>query len=237
MPNPYFKFKQFTVFHDRCAMKVGTDGSLLGAWAEVEHARQVLDIGTGTGLIALMAAQRSRAQVTAVDIDADAAEQARENAARSPWKDRIAVERMDARQLPASWEKRFDAVVSNPPYFVEDVKSPSSARSLARHSGSLEFGTLLREAGRVLAGDGVFSVVLPASAGPDFTALALRERLYLSRQTWVLPKPGASPKRVLLAFTHTQPAATLTDELVIETAPRVYSPEFVRLLSPFYLAL
>ena len=83
MPNPYFKFKQFTVFHDRCAMKVGTDGSLLGAWAEVEHARQVLDIGTGTGLIALMAAQRSRAQVTAVDIDADAAEQARENAVKA----------------------------------------------------------------------------------------------------------------------------------------------------------
>ena len=218
-------------------MKVGTDGSLLGAWAEVEHAGHILDVGTGTGLIALMAAQRSHGLVTAVDIDPDSVEQARENVERSPWKERIGVELADARELPGLWAGRFEAVVSNPPYFVEDVKSPSHSRNRARHTDGLEFGDLLREVSRVLSADGVFSVILPAGAAPDFTALALRERLYLSRQTWVLSKPGSSPKRVLMAFRREAPRSTVTDELVIEMRPGEYSPEFVRLLSPFYLYL
>lgn len=123
MPNPYFQFKQFVVFHDKCAMKVGTDGVLVGAWAQVDGARKVLDIGTGSGLIALMLAQRNPdAFVTAVDIDEAAVEQARENVARTPWSDRMEVERLDIRKAPEEWNGCFDAIVSNPPYFVESVK-------------------------------------------------------------------------------------------------------------------
>ena len=237
MANPYFKFKQFTVFHDRCAMKVGTDGSLLGAWAEVEHARRILDIGTGTGLVALMAAQRSRADITAIDIDADAAEQARGNAERSPWKERIEVRQMDARKLPDEWEGRFDAVVSNPPYFTEELKSPSASRNFARHTDGLSFEELLRNAAKSLAEGGVFSVVLPAGSAPDFMAAALKERLHLSRQTWVHTKPGAPPKRVLMAFVKGAVLQAEVRRLDIEARPKEYSPEFAELLRPFYLAL
>lgn len=115
MPNPYFSFKQFTVYHDRCAMKVGTDGVLLGAWADVSGARDILDIGTGTGLIALMLAQRSEAHIMAVDIDEDAVKQAKENVEKSPWPGRIEVERHDICCFNS--DIRYDVIVSNPPYF------------------------------------------------------------------------------------------------------------------------
>ena len=124
MPNPYFQFKQFVVFHDKCAMKVGTDGVLVGAWAQVDGARRVLDIGTGSGLIALMLAQRNPdAFVTAVDIDEAAVEQARENVARTPWSDRMEVERLDIRKAPEEWNGCFDAIVSNPPYLLSEKGS------------------------------------------------------------------------------------------------------------------
>lgn len=237
MPNPCFKFKQFTVFHDKCAMKVGTDGSLLGAWAEVEGARRILDIGTGTGLVALMAAQRSKAEIVAVDVDEEAVEQARENVERSPWKGRIEVMRLDARALPGDWEGRFDSIVSNPPYFVEDVKSPSCRRNQARHADSLDSGSLLREVKKVLAPAGTFSVILPAVSASPFAAAALREGLYLSRQTWVCTKPDSEPKRVLMAFSADSSVQAEIRRLCVEVRPREYSPEFAALLRPFYLAL
>lgn len=132
MPNPYFSFKQFTVYHDRCAMKVGTDGVLLGAWADVVSARNILDIGTGTGLISLMMAQRCNARIRAVDIDADAVEQARGNVAASPWQDRIEVELQDICHFTS--ETLFDVIVSNPPYFTDSLKCPGKQRNIARHT-------------------------------------------------------------------------------------------------------
>ena len=137
MPNPYFSFKQFTVYHDRCAMKVGTDGVLLGAWADVVSARNILDIGTGTGLISLMMAQRCNARIRAVDIDADAVEQARGNVAASPWQDRIEVELQDICHFTS--ETLFDVIVSNPPYFTDSLKCPGKQRNIARHTDFLDF--------------------------------------------------------------------------------------------------
>ena len=237
MSNPYFKFKQFTVFHDKCAMKVGTDGALLGAWTDVSRSGRVLDVGTGSGLIALMLAQRSEADIVAIDVDADAVEQARENVERSPWKGRISVELLDARRMPEEWNGCFDTVVSNPPYFVEDVKSPSGSRNRARHADGLDFGSLLDGVRKVLSDEGAFSVVLPAETAPDFTALAMRRGLCLKRQTWVRTKPEGSPKRVLLELSVRPVLRTEVDSLVIESRPREYSPEFRELLRPYYLAL
>ena len=139
MPNPYFKFKQFTVFHDRCAMKVGTDGVLLGAWVQVDTAKRVLDIGTGTGLIALMVAQRSAACVVGTDIDGEAVEQAMENVNASPWKNRICICRKDVMQMNGEEYGSFDVIVSNPPYFVEEVRCLDERRDTARHTGNLTF--------------------------------------------------------------------------------------------------
>lgn len=155
-----FRFKQFAVRQDRCPMKVGTDGVLLGAWAEVRPGdRRMLDVGTGTGLIALMLAQRSAAWITAVDIDVECATQAAENFAASPWADRldavsVAVQRYDP-------VEKFDLIVSNPPYYVDSLLSPDEGRNTARHAAGLPFGELAAAVVRLLSPGGRFALVLP----------------------------------------------------------------------------
>lgn len=238
MPNPFFQFKQFVVFHDKCAMKVGTDGVLVGAWAQVDGAARILDIGTGSGLIALMLAQRNpQAFVVAVDIDEAAVEQVRENVARSPWADRMDVTRLDIRQAPEEWKGRFDAIVSNPPYFVESVKCPQAQRNTARHTDALDFKALLAKVAFLLSDEGCFSVILPAQAASDFVALALKEGLSLSRQTWVHSRAELPPKRVLMAFVKSSCLQTEIRHLAIETTHHVYTSEFKELVKSFYLAL
>lgn len=234
MSNPYFSFKRFTVRHDRCAMKVGTDGVLLGAWADVAGARRILDIGTGCGLIALMLAQRSRARVTAIDIDEAAAEQARENAAASPWAERITVERADARAYRPG--VRFDAVVSNPPYFAESLRCPDGRRNAARHADRLTFDELAEAAARLLAADGSFSAIVPADGAERLAEAAFRHGLHPARRTWVRTKPGAPPRRALLAF-RPSPSDCAADELAVESAPGTYSPAYAALTRDFYLKM
>lgn len=234
MPNPYFKFKQFTVYHDRCAMKVGTDGVLLGAWAQVDNARRVLDIGTGTGLIALMTAQRSLAHIVGIDIDEKAVEQAEENVKASPWKERISICRKDVVQMCGEVDGTFDAIVSNPPYFVENVHCPDARRNVARHTGDLTFGGLLAAVERLLTEDGTFSVIIPTDAADDFVSLAAGKHLYPNRKTLIHTKLDAVPKRVLLAFGR-QICACATEDLVVELERHVYSPAYIRLTKEFYL--
>lgn len=238
MPNPFFQFKQFVVFHDKCAMKVGTDGVLVGAWAQVDGAARILDIGTGSGLIALMLAQRNlQAFVAAVDIDEAAVEQAQENVARSPWAGRMEVKELDIREAPEEWKGRFDAIVSNPPYFVESVKCPQAQRNTARHTDALDFEALLAKVAFLLSDKGCFSVILPAHAASDFVALALKEGLSLSCQTWVHSRAELPPKRVLMAFVKSSCLQTEIRHLAIETTHHVYTPEFKELVKSFYLAL
>ncbi|MGL5464298.1 MAG: tRNA1(Val) (adenine(37)-N6)-methyltransferase, partial [Aeromonas veronii] len=155
-----FTFKQFHINHDRCAMKVGTDGILLGAWAPVEQARRVLDIGTGSGLIALMLAQRSRSdcRLDAVELDINAASQARENAAASPWADRVTIIESAIQDYQAA---PYDLVVSNPPYFVAGQSFSDPARALARHTGALDSHALLAACDRLLSPNGQVALVLP----------------------------------------------------------------------------
>lgn len=234
MPNHFFKFKQFTVFQDRCAMKVGTDGVLLGAWTDVEQARRVLDIGTGTGLIALMAAQRSRAEVCGVEVDEEAAGQACENADASPWKDRI---RIICKPVQAyADEAGFDVIVSNPPYFQEQTFCPDSQRNGARHTDGLSFEELLEAVSRLLTAEGVFYVVLPAGAVDRFVGLAAERHLYPCRHTRVHTKPDVPSKRSLLGFSRCI-LPCREDSLVVELERHVYSPEYIRLTRDFYLAM
>ncbi len=236
MPNPYFSFKQFTVRHDRCAMKVGTDGVLLGAWADVSAARRVLDIGTGTGLIALMIAQRcADARITAIDIDSDAVGQARENVSASPWADRIVVEQHDLNLYGT--DGRFDLIVSNPPYFNDSLKCPDAQRSAARHTDGLTFHTLIERAVALLAKDGRFAVIIPTDGMSLFLEIASGHGLHLRRRTLVRTKPGAIPKRVLLSFGLSSEIATVEDELVIELERHVYSEEYIALTREFYLRM
>ncbi len=236
---PAFTFKQFAISQERCAMKVGTDGVLLGAWARVEHCRRILDMGTGTGLVALMAAQRSQADIVAIDLDADAVAQAAENVAASPWESRIQVVQADARQVESGKTfhfQLFDAILCNPPFFENSLKSPDVARTMARHTDTLSFDELARSAARLLSPEGELSVVIPYDRAHDMTVSAACCGLFATRQTVVVPVEGGKPKRILMAFSR-EGAAHTVETLCIHDAQRQYTPEYVRLVEAFYLKM
>lgn len=236
MPNSFFKFKQFTVWHDKCAMKVGTDGVLLGAWAPVDAASRILDIGTGTGLVALMLAQRTlpTTSITALEIDNSAAVQARENATLSPWNDRIEVIEGDFNCFQS--ENKFDLIVSNPPYFVDSLACPSGQRSLARHNDSLSYQDLLKGASQHLEDKGVFTIIIPMDVANSVVESALSYGLYAIKQLFVITKPGAVPKRTLITFGFESVGCT-TEELVIEYERHQYSEAYIDLTKDFYLKM
>lgn len=234
MSNPYFRFKQFTVWHDKCAMKVGTDGVLLGAWAAVGKSHRILDIGTGTGLIALMTAQRSLpdARIVALEIDEAAALQAQENVGRSPWKDRIEVICTDFRLYRP--EEKFDTIVSNPPYFVDSLACPDKQRSTARHNQSLTHTELIEGAAALLTDRGELMMVLPTDVEERVREVAMCNGLYAIRQLNVITKPGGEPKRILIAFSFQQQEC-LTEELLTERSRHQYSDEYIALTKEYYL--
>lgn len=235
MSNSYFQFKQFTVHQDRCAMKVGTDGTLLGAWAP--GGRKILDIGTGTGLIALMMAQRfPLSEVTAVDIDKDAVGQAIENVADSPFGSRVAVIERDIRTMERGEDERaFDAIVANPPYFNMSLKSPDSRRTTARHTDTLSYRQLMAAAARLLDDRGGLSVVIPADCKDQLESEALLAGLSKARECAVRTVPRKLPSRYLMVFAKHPIAEVTYEEGVIETAPGVRSAWYVELTKDFYL--
>lgn len=231
-----FTFKRFSVSQMRSAMKVGTDGVLLGAWARItpEH-RRVLDVGAGTGLIALMAAQRSEAwgaEIVGVEIDAPSAEDARENFARSEWAERLSLVECAAQEFCP--EGKFDHILSNPPYFVDSLTSPDASRTTARHTTSLSFEELARAAARLLTAEGVLSLVLPYDAVADMTLAAARAGLFLVRRMDVRTKESAEPKRSLLEYGFA-PRPTEHTTLTIHISGGDYSPDYRTLTRDFYL--
>lgn len=235
-----FQFKQFSINQDQTAMKVGTDGVLLGAWAPIDHNPfAVLDVGTGTGLIALMLAQRTDAEeIEAIEIDADAHEQCTENFENSPWNDRLFCfhSSLDA-FMDELEDEEYDLIVSNPPYHVEDYFSGDDKRDAARFTESLPFEDLCEAASVLLSEDGIFCVIIPYSAENDFVALAKENELFPNKITRVKGTPTAEIKRSLLAFSRNPTENIAFDELVIETARHQYTPEYIALTKDFYLKM
>lgn len=235
MATPYFTFKQFTIHHDRCAMKVGTDGVLLGAWTDLHSSSRILDIGTGTGLIALMLAQRNpEAFITAIDIDMEAVEQAHGNIQSSPWKNRVEVIQQDiCTFIPNAL---FDTIVSNPPYFIDSLKCTDIQRNTARHTDTLDAEHLLSKVAELLTPNGRFSLILPADQTNDLLRLAAIHGLYPSRHTAVITRPGLAPKRILIEF-RKKKETLQTNELVIELERHIYSEDYIALTKDFYLKM
>ena len=234
MPNSYFRFRQFVVCQDRCAMKVGTDGTLLGAWAR--GGERILDIGGGTGLIALMMAQRyAEAEVVTVELDVEAALQARENVAASPFASRIRVVEADVRKIDFTSCRPFDAIVSNPPYFRHSLKNPDAQRSMARHADSLSYDDLFSVAEKVLAPEGEISVVIPFDCVKEMEEAAYLRGFFSIRKVAVKTTHKKQPRRYLLSFGKSAPSGIEREEHVLETAPGERSDWYRQLTEKFYL--
>jgi len=232
MSNPYFRFKQFTVYHDLCAMKVGVDGVLLGAWADCRHAEYILDIGTGTGLIALMLAQRSVAFIHAIDIDENACKQAEINFTNSPFHNRLSVRLTAFQDFTSS--RRYDLIVSNPPYFAHSLQSPDKKRNLARHNDSLPWEDLIKKTASLLSPSGKAAFILPFDRMEKAQASAVDNQLFLCRKTLVSSLQNHPPKRVLLEYSLID-QGTMEDHFYIGKTKQTYSDEYRSLTEDFYL--
>ncbi|NRS89758.1 tRNA1Val (adenine37-N6)-methyltransferase [Flavobacterium sp. 7E] len=234
-----FTFKKFAVEQDRCAMKIGTDGVLLGAWTPItNNPFSVLDIGAGTGIIALMLAQRTNAeQIDALEIDEEAYEQAVDNFENSPWSDRLFCFHAGLDEFIEEPEDEYDLIVSNPPFYSEDYKTDSEQRDLARFQDALPFEDLLEAADLLLSENGIFAVIIPFKEEEKFLALAKEMELYPIKITHVKGTPTSEIKRSLLAFSRNEIADFPIDELTIEISRHNYTPEYIALTKDFYLKL
>lgn len=233
--NNWFEFKQFRIEQHKSAMKVGTDGVLLGAWTPLDGACRILDVGTGTGLIALMLAQRSEARIDAVEIDLAASMEARYNFEQSAWSKRLNLINADFLQFAGSSENTYDLIVSNPPFFVNSLKTSNAALAVARHNDWLSFSQLISGARKLLGSSGRFCVILPSSSFPEFKECARLAGFYLHHVTSVIPKTGKASKRILMEF------SLLTgypseDELTVLDSEGRYTEDYKMLTASFYPA-
>lgn len=235
-----FQFKQFSIQQDRCAMKVGTDGVLLGAWAPIDHKPySVLDIGAGTGLIALMLAQRSQAeQIDAIEIDENAFEQCVDNFENSPWNDRLFCFHASLDDFMDDLEdEAYDLIVSNPPFYSEDFKTENEQRDLARFQDALPFEDLVEAASVLLSETGVLAVIVPYKEEAKLIALAKECDLFPLKITRIKGTPTAEIKRSLVAFSFAETHELPIDELIIETARHQYTEDYIALTKDFYLKM
>jgi tRNA1Val (adenine37-N6)-methyltransferase len=233
MSKPTFRFKQFVVQQDRCALKVGTDGVLFGAWVAYAGAKRILDIGTGTGLLALIAAQRNHeATIDAVEIDDPSAQQAAQNVADSPWADRIRVHRMDVRRMRSV--DRFDLIICNPPYYEGYFTSQDQRVGLAKHSNELHLSELIAAVRELLTPDGRFNVIIPLNREEEFLKAVNGTKLAVTRRCVVRYVGHRPPKRLLLELDRS--GKEMEDrELTIEASgPFDYTAEYRALITDLF---
>ena len=242
-----FKFKQFSVSQDRCAMKIGTDAVLLGAWTPLSNnPYNILDIGAGTGILSLMLAQRSSAeQIDAIEIDEDAYEQCVENFEASPWGDKLfcfhagldeLVDESKDNTSDSEHLQYYDLIISNPPFYTDDYKSENTSRDLARFEAAMPFEDLIEAVALLLSESGIFSIIIPFKEEAGFVAMCKKLNLFPFKVTRVKGTTTSKIKRSLIAFCRME-QPPLIDELVIEIARHNYTSEYIELTKDFYLKM
>ena len=233
-PNNCFRFKQFTINQENCAMKIGTDSILLGAWANCYNNSYILDIGTGTGILALMLAQKNNKNIFAIDIDESAVNQAKENISNSPWSSEIKVFHSPLQEYKPQIEN-INYIITNPPYFSKSLKSPLENRTTARHTYSLTHKNIIEFCKNYLSVKGKFAIVLPVADGENFIKQSAKINLFCLRKCFVKPNPAKNPHRLLLEFSSSK-QITQESEIVIENGTRHhYTDEYKKLTKEFYL--
>ncbi len=233
-----FQFKAFAVAQDKCAMKIGTDAVLLGAWTSIKHQPfSILDIGTGTGVLALMLAQRSDAEVIdALEIDAEAYEQSTENFENSPWSDRLFCYHASLLEFVEEIDDQYDLIICNPPFYSEDYKTDTPKRNLARFNDAMPFEHLTYAVSKLLSPNGVFTVVLPHKEEVSFIELASTFDLHVQRILHVKGHPETEVKRSLIEFSFLSGTPEI-EQLIIETDRHHYTEDYINLTKDFYLKM
>ncbi|HLV92653.1 MAG TPA: methyltransferase [Aequorivita sp.] len=233
-----FQFKEFTIEQNRCAMKIGTDGVLLGAWVSLEtNPFSVLDIGSGTGIIALQLAQRSDAElIDALEIDEEAYEQCVDNFENSPWGDRLFCYHASLAEFAEEIEDKYDLIISNPPFHSENYKTTSSSRDKARFNDSLPFDKLIESVSLLLSKEGIFAVVIPNKEEENFISMASKVKLFPTRICHVRGNESSIIKRSMIEFSFKK-TTPKTENITIETSRHNYTKEYIDLVKDFYLKM
>ncbi len=231
-----FQFKQFSVEDDKSTMKVGTDAVLLGAWANVENAKNILEIGCGSGVISLMLAQGSKAQIEAIDIDKNSVIQANENFQISPWPNQLNAFHFSLNDFRKEISKKFDLIVSNPPFFNDSLKSPNKNKTRSKHTDELNYSDLAQGIQHFLSPQGKACLVLPYTESKTFIELARIEKLFLNNQLLIKPKVDKKPNRVLMEFSFKK-SATEENEIYLREADNSFSENYKDLCKDYYLNL
>ena len=238
MSKSVFKFKKFSVKQNLCAMKIGTDGVLLGAWTSLKNNPiSILDIGAGTGVLSLMLAQRSHAElIDAIEIDDNAYEQCVNNFEESPWGDRLFCYHASLEAFVDEIEDKYDLIICNPPFYSEDYKTKNDRRDLARFQDAMPFEHLLKSVSLLLSENGSFSVVIPFNEEINFIQIASKYRLYPNRILQVKGNPSSEIKRSLIEFSFRE-SETIIESLIIETERHQYTEDYIKLTKDFYLKM
>ena len=236
MPNDTFAFKKFSIKQDKCAMKVGTDAVLLGAWINPDNSKTILDIGTGTGIISLMLAQKTEAKITAIDIDKQSTEQAKLNVLASSYKTKIDVKNISIQELAKDNGQKFDLIVTNPPYFIDSFKGTEVNRTIARHADALPFEELIDSVKKLLDIKGKFCLILPKNEAGIFRKMAELKGLYLSKLLRIRTKPEKeSEKRHLMQFEFKETEFSESTLVLEENESRNYTQDYKEFTKDYYL--
>ena len=232
MDENIFEFKQFSIWQSSSEMKVGTDSVLLGAWADLVNSHRILDVGSGTGILSLMAAQRNPlALIEAIELDKSAAQEAKCNFSNSPWSDRLSIFNCDF--LTFDTEERYDYIISNPPYFDSGIKAPNSRRAMARHNDSLPFEELFKKATSMLAANGIIGIIAPVEVKEIIEFQAGENNLWIKRRVGVKTAENKPIKRYLWEFANYLVEISEAEMTLQHSGKR--SLEFVRLTEDFYI--